>query len=431
MNSTKRNKTQKKNKNSNGSDFEQEIKNEVIQVNTYSPKKKNKSKNLEKKIEEQINGVEENIVIESKKIEKTKTRKSYSKININFNESGQIQPKQFLLPNSNYSKKSDLSQMDSLNINSIGLDINSVPIESNLNNVYKSDSENEYGYVSDEENIRPPIPVKMDRLFSSDSQEDLKTFIQDIMSDKTIEPEMKQIIIESRREFILKEESKAKKRAEIAHRQGILNPLIIKLKDANITKIIPSQKENILIQFYRWINIEIDLIDLESDQLIQLFELIDEMSESNILPFHTDIKNIFIPSNPIEYAELVEIMHIIKAQSIQDEEDRLKKIQAEEEAIKLEELKIKELEEKKNMLKDSRINQVNLLLINLNKLAGFDPKIKNLKTQLEIPISLYLGLETESIMIESELYQKTIQFINSIRIRKEDKELILSICEEK
>lgn len=295
----------------------------------------------------------------------------------------------------------------------------------NNNNINNDCDEN---YENYEDDVRKPLPVINDKLVEDNFADEFIKFKIKIMSDKSIDKNMKQIIIQSRKEFIINEEKKIKERTEKTNRTLFVNPIIIRVSDKSYTKIIFEQKKILLDKINEWIDKKIELIELDAETLYQIFELIDIIIAENNCPNILEIKNIFVPTNSDEYFELVDLMQIIKAQSIHDESIRFEK---EQEKLRKEEeiyLKKKEEEEKKAKQYIIREKKVYILNFNLNKVGGFDNKIKYLKEELKGPIEKYLNSETEFICLSEELYGDVIKFINSIRISKEDKENILGIC---
>ena len=61
-------------------------------------------------------------------------------------------------------------------------------------------------------------------------------------------------------------------------------------------------------------------------------------------------------------------------------------------------------------------------------MSFFDCLIKNLKDSLNEPIEKYCNLQTENIVLNEELYNNAIKFINSIRINLQHKESIIELC---
>ena len=88
---------------------------------------------------------------------------------------------------------------------------------------------------------------------------------------------------------------------------------------------------------------------------------------------------------------------------------------------------IKTITQIKNTKIKIRQNLLEILILNLNKLCLIDVQTKSLKNELEVPISKFIGLETDYIELNENLNEKINKFINSIRIIKENKEKLLSL----
>ena len=248
------------------------------------------------------------------------------------------------------------------------------------------------------------------------------------MLDDSIEENMKQIMIKSRLDVINKNNERNKSNIESAFRIGIAAPIIVKLKDAEYMKISFEQKKKILTQIDNWVDGKIFCVRLEDEILYEIYELIDDIKSIRIDINDQKIKKIFEPNNPINYIEFEKMMKIIKIQSIKDEEERIKKklekekLEEEERRARLEkeQQKIKEIERRKEV--------IDKLLLNLNKLSLIDVKTKILKDEIEININNYLELKTEFVELNSEdLFRDLNKFINSIRITKETKDIILNL----
>jgi hypothetical protein len=279
-----------------------------------------------------------------------------------------------------------------------------------------------------DDDIRSPIPSKNDCLAGiTNVNEEFEQFKKKIMSDKSIDKDMKKIIIQSRFEFIQTHENKLKENAEKAKRINLIIQLKIRLEEKNFTRISIENKEKIINQINKWTNGNINQIQIDADPLYQIYELIDLMEIEKIIENKQEIKNIFIPSNPDEFLELVDLMEVIKTQSIWEETNRIQR-ELEEKKIKEEnELKQKELE--KNKLEQIKLRQENikLLQVNLNKMANFDSGTKNLKEKLEEPVEKYCQMENDKIILPEDIYNDLVKFISSIRISSKDKELIIEL----
>ena len=160
--------------------------------------------------------------------------------------------------------------------------------------------------------------------------------------------------------------------------------------------------------------------------MYQIYNLI----ENNNINYQLEqkLKEIFIPTDLDEYNELFKMMKIVKTQSIFEEKER---IQKELEIQKKKEELEKEIEEHNKLEKNNRYIQINLLILNLNKISIFDNPILILKNNCIGVINKYLELETDKIYLDNLIYEKLIEFINSIRIEKEYKHNLLNLIKNK
>ena len=253
---------------------------------------------------------------------------------------------------------------------------------------------------NEEDNIRNPLPIINSKLIDEFN----------IKNDDTIDNDTRNAIIVSRTEYLNNYKNKLN-----IDKIKITVSLIKKIKDYDITKISEDNKTYIIEQIEKWINEEIEIIELDPILTYEIFILIDLINYENEYKEY-DLKNIFFPNNYDEYLEYVDMMEIIKNISILEEQEKIKKEQIEKENEEKNKLKIEQ-----NELKLSILN------LNLNRLSCFDSKIKSLRINLEIPIKKFVNLETDYINIDSELNKKLINFLNSIRIADEDKEKILNL----
>lgn len=430
----KENKVKKANKANKVKNIDNDI---IININND-----NKNNNFTNKLDKKPNSIktfEENLI--RKKEEDEKIRKE-KKIKNDFeNKKNNYTLNNYILNNDNQFIKDENNIIR--NIPKLDLENNqkdnyvdkTINSNNNLDNNLDKNSDNNLDNYSDdnldddEKVIREPLPTKTDCLLGFENiNDEFFKFKKQILSDISIDKDMKQIIIQSRMEFIKNHEQKLQKNTEKIIRAGLIAPLKIKLKDINFTKISLKNIEKIILLIDKWVDMKIELIELEPDLLYQLYELVDLMEDKKIIHDTQKIKNIFNSSNPDEFIELVEMMEIVKTQSILEEKNRIerelkvKKIEEENYAKQqqLEKIKLQEIE--------FRNEKVKLLLFNLNKMAGFDSGIKNLKDLLNEPIKKYCNIDTEFVILNENLYNNTIKFINSIRISLQDRESIIKIC---
>lgn len=267
-----------------------------------------------------------------------------------------------------------------------------------------------------EDNIEPPIPSFYDKLID-DEMDGFEKFKQKILSDKSIDKDMKQILIKSRLEAIKKPNIQSKNNIENAIRLGLMSPIIVKLKQEDFNRINLTQKQYVLNQIDDWIENKIQIIKLESETLYEIYQLVDFITSSRIDVNGDKIKKVFEPKNTDDYIQFIDLMEIINAQSIKEEEERIKN-----------KMKETELEEKKIIQINERKTLIEKLLQHLNKLSLMDNDTKILKNEIQQSINDYLNLNTNFINVDTQdLSSKFIKFINSVRIEKENREKIISL----
>ena len=286
---------------------------------------------------------------------------------------------------------------------------------------------NEPFIMDEDDDIRTPISSTFGILLD-DGTDDFIKFKKSILSDNTLDNDMKQILIKSRLDTIEKFESRSKFNIEKAFRVGIVSILIVKLKSNEYYKINIVQKEQVLKQIDKWIDGIIKTIKLDSEILYEINELIDEIKFMRVDFDDLKIKKIFEPKNQDDYICFVDIMEAIKVQSIKEEQERINKKLEQKRLEEEAEQKHLEEEEKKNNIIMVRKELVDVLILNLNKLCLIDKETKQLMKNIIIPINNYVGLITDYIEIQSDdILTQFVKFINSIRIAKDTKERIINL----
>ncbi len=233
--------------------------------------------------------------------------------------------------------------------------------------------------------------------------DEFENFKNSVMLDNSIDKDMKEILIQSKKEQV---EKQNKKSIENALRANLVALLIVKLKTYN--KIELNQKKYLIEQIENWIYGKIISIKLETDTLYELNELIDQIKLSQQNIDDIKIKKIFEPKYLDDYLCFIDLMDQIKMSSIKEEHEKIEK--------------------KETMKKNEIANRQKLLEIvihNLNKLSCFDLEIKKVKIDIEPSLNEFLNLKTTHIELEQDVGEKLIKFIKSIRIDNENKELLL------
>ena len=278
--------------------------------------------------------------------------------------------------------------------------------------------------IFEQDDVRAPIPVTKTRLIGGSGgsggfdELSFEQFREQILQDPTIDHDMKQIIIASRQDFITNQEIQAKENGEKTMRLGQIVSFIARIKNKNFLSLSPGQKKYVLESIDNWIDGLIESITLESEILYQLYELIDLMGNEKKITNTTRLKEIFSPTNLDEFNEFVQMMDLVKTKSIEEEEIRIKKAQEQQQQNELAELETK-----------SREKILFELMMNLNKMSGFDPKTEELRNMLEIPIDNFLKLKSNFIEIDSETCEKTTKFIRSVRINPDNKNVIIGLLQ--
>lgn len=250
-------------------------------------------------------------------------------------------------------------------------------------------------------------------------------FKKKIMSDNTIDNQMKSILLQSRREYldIL--------RKKIIHKEISLTPeLKIFMREFEkkcvLSKTYQNHKEILMKKIKKYCENKIKIIHLEFEMCCDIYKLI------NTKIFDVNNKNklleIFKPSDIEEYKNYVKIIEMSK----RDYEKKQKK-EKQDKIIELNKILQKEQEEKdrKNQEEKKKIEIldrqkiISILDIYFKKLIFFDDDVKQIKNELDNSIKKYINLETEYIEFDKNLHSRFNKFIDSVRISSEDKNKIL------
>jgi len=253
----------------------------------------------------------------------------------------------------------------------------------------------------DEENIREPIPAYTDNLFDNNIyNESYDEFKKRVNKDNSIDKRLKKVLLQSREDYITKDKNKQKK---IEKRKNQINN-IINLID-NKLKLLLNDKIN------KYINLEIDTIELDYDIYNEIEEIIKKMSNIE----REKMLEIFMPYDKEGYLDYLEVIRISK-----DTYDIENKVKEEREK---QELYIKEESTK-------RTNILSKLILNINKLYTYDTIAKNLKDNLEPLLHKYINCELDIVLIDINLYEYFDKFIKNIRIEDNIKIQIKNIINQ-
>ena len=123
--------------------------------------------------------------------------------------------------------------------------INFEPLEEEKCNNTK---EEVFSDVLEEDNdVRKAIPVKKDILINNSPEEEFEEFKRQILQDKTIDKDIKEIMIQSRKEIIFNYINSNKFNPEVASKSNLIIPLQKQLNlsfDSNTVKQIELKLKN-------------------------------------------------------------------------------------------------------------------------------------------------------------------------------------------
>lgn len=248
-----------------------------------------------------------------------------------------------------------------------------------------------------EDNVRAPLANRRLNLYDPYDGQSIEDYVRKINNDNTIDQEMKDILIQSRREFLglhksIKESDMSILNNEIIVRASKVSGLV-ELFDSN-----PEIKNILHEKMNMFIGLDFDYIKLEPPEYIKVFELIEKFNfnietlryfKEKIIPYDLQLLN--------EYKLVIE------------------KTKREQEEIINKSIEI-----------ESRTRNVQVFNIYICKLK-LDPAINKLAKSLEPKIEDYITLNTSIIQLDSELSLELGKFIRSIRIKDSDLKIITQI----
>lgn len=290
----------------------------------------------------------------------------------------------------------------------------------------------DFSYDSDSEsnsNIREPIPIVSMKLVNDIEylENTFNEFKQKILSDKNMDANMKKIIIHTRSEYINNLKNQIKESEKINKNSLLFSMFKEELdKKASESKIYYNYKIILENKIIDWICDKINNITMEFEMCWDIIELINNLNvESNI---KLQLLDIFKPSNLEEFNNYVQIIEISKNEFEKTRLDKIKLNEIIQNAIKLEEDKQNKINEINQIEKNKRINILEIIIFNLKKILVFDKSIDKLKTDLEKPFDDFKNLSSDNIILNHQIHQDFLKFINSIRINKDNKEILLNYC---
>ena len=247
-----------------------------------------------------------------------------------------------------------------------------------------------------EDNVRAPIPVRQMNLMDPLGSESLEQYIYRINRDNTIDPEMKKILIQSRKEYMGLDDSPIDSTV-------FSNQLIVRAgKFCKFTSELAKNmqlKVKILGKVNDFLSLKTDKISLEPAEYLETIELVEnnDMGSSNL----EYIKSIIVPIDINALEEYKLIVEISK----KEEAERVAR----------------------NLEIETRQNIVSVFMQYINRLQKFDKQTELLYQELEPSINNYVGLQTEKIILEQETYIKYNKFISSIRIKPEHQQIFTDL----
>jgi hypothetical protein len=274
-------------------------------------------------------------------------------------------------------------------------------IEENLQNNLE-----ENNLIEDE--IRPPIASYKDRLVEEESY---NIFENNLLLNEDIDEDLMQVMLESRKEYLDKQEKKNNQEELI-------------LNKVNENKILLDELLNIInlllnIQIKNRLKTRIDrYINLESENIVIEFDIYDEIIEHINNNYKSknkdDIIKLFICDNEEERQNYLNLLEFSK--KTHEEEEKQKK---EKEEI-----------EKQQILELNRRNELFLKInLKLSSLSNFDKNILELKKRIEVKIRDFIDGKSYTLNLNEDDTINFISFLDSIRIENERKNEILKLIQ--
>jgi hypothetical protein len=259
-----------------------------------------------------------------------------------------------------------------------------------------------------EENIRPPIASYKDRLVE---EEPYNIFEDRLLLNQDIDEDLMQVMLESRKEYLDKQEKKNNQQ------QLILNKI-------NENKILLEELLNIIdllsnIQIKNRLKTRIDrYINLESENIILEFDIYDEVIEHINNNYKSDNKE--------------EILKLLVCDDEEERQNYLNLLELSKQTHEQEEKQKKEKEEieKQQILELNRRNELFLKInLKLSSLSNFDKNIFELKNKIDPKIRDFMDGKTHKLNLDKDDTTNFISFLDSIRIENERKDKILKLIE--
>lgn len=279
--------------------------------------------------------------------------------------------------------------------------------------------------IPEDNEVRKAIPVQKSVLVSNPIQE-FEEFKHEILSNSKIDKDMKQIMIQTRKEFIQNHQKETKFNPKIAYRSNLILELEKKLTsytpdyidiDNNIGvdfNLDNQTIKTIQLQIKKWIDGKIYEIELDYESCWKIIFLIGKLNIKE--DFKQEIINIFIPDSEELFIKYDNMMNQIIYEYEFKKMEQLKQLELE---------KLKKEKDEKEIIRRKEL--VNLLVEPMVKLSFYDKKILELKEKLEEPINNFINLNTVKIVLSEELENRLKHFVKSIRIAESIKNQINTI----
>jgi hypothetical protein len=239
-----------------------------------------------------------------------------------------------------------------------------------------------------EDNVRAPLPARQMNLMDPFGSESLEQYITRINADNTIEPDMKTILIQSRKEYLGIDDSPVDESV-------FSNELIIRAdKFCKFTSELTKKsglRNKILDKINNFLSLKTDRIKLEPAEYLETIAIIDNSNLEQANAHY--LKTVIIPIDTGALEEYKLILELSK----KEEENRL------------------------NKAREREFRQMNMGVFSqyINRLIKFDKQTELLFQEIEPSINKYIDSQTDKVVLNEETFSKFRQFISSIRVKSE------------
>ena len=254
--------------------------------------------------------------------------------------------------------------------------------------------------MNDIDDIPPPIPSINEKIIDELEEfnilnKEFNEFQNNIRNNYNYDSAMKDIMIKTRKEYIENLSNKLLKE----NKENLMNNFFDKIKGYE-NKYLESRFEILELKINEYIhNPEVKEIILDYELYYEIYELLNKISD-NLLK--KKLHDIFKTDDLEKFNEYLEIIKISKND-------------------------YELLQKKNNEIKELRKKKFLSVFSNFEKLSKFDKSINDLKINISQTIEDYLLLKINNLEINEEYKNKFIEFLNSIRIEKNDKDYIINL----